>query len=455
MPYNEFAIRRHAARRMNTRPIVIGLSLLLNAEALSQTTPEAFHFETWSAKLQATYVWQKKPAFDAAYTGPNSLVPEGEVGYTMTSTLFLGVRPWAGGELWLNPETIQSQEFSNLTGLGGLSNGENQKGGGPTPRFYRARLFLRQTIDLGGEASKIDSGPNALAGATTSRRLVVTAGNFAVMDVFDNNSLSHDPRTQFFNWALMTYGAYDYAADSRGYTWGLAVEHYLDEWAFRAGRFAQPKESNGLPLDSRIFLHYGDQVEVEHAHEIGGQRGKVRVLGFRNVADMGSFRDALDHASVHGGTPAVADVRKNQSKTGLGVALDQSVSKDIGVFLRASWADGQTETYAFAEIDRSLQGGIVVKGRAWRRPDDALGAAAVVNGLSSAHADYLAAGGLGFFLGDGRITYGPETILEAYYSLAAFKGAGLTLDYQKITNPAYNRDRGPVQIYGFRAHFEF
>lgn len=195
---------------------------------------------TTQAKLQTTYVWQRKPAFPAAYSGTNSLSPEAERrSYTLSATAFLGTRTWQGGELYFNPEMIMGQSLSNLTGLGGLSNGENQKGGGPDPTFYLARLFVRHTWGYGGDRNKIESAPNQLAGQTDRRRLVLTAGKLSLTDIFDNNSFSHDPRTQFLNWSLMTHGAFDYAADQRGYSVGSALEFYYDDWAFRAGRFEQ------------------------------------------------------------------------------------------------------------------------------------------------------------------------------------------------------------------------
>ena len=413
--------------------------------------------EDWGAKIQATYVWQKQPGFNAAYSGPNSLRPEKEISYTFSTTAYLGFRPWQGGELYFNPEMIMSQSLSNLTGLGGLSNGENQKGGGPDPTFYLARLFVRHTWGFGGDRDKIESAPNQLAGQTDNRRLVLTAGKLGLIDIFDNNSFSHDPRTQFLNWSLMTHGAFDYAADQRGYSVGAALEFYYDEWAFRAGRFEQPIQSNGLPLDSRISAHYGDQVEIEHGHKISGQPGKLRLLVFHNRARMGGFQDALDFWNAHGraGVPDVGNVRKDQSKIGFGVSLEQNITQNIGLFARTSRNDGGEETYAFTEIERSLSGGIVVKGNSWGRQNDTIGIAYVKNGLSSVHRQYLANGGLGFFIGDGNINYQPEKISEVYYSLGVTKNTWLSLDYQHINNPAYNADRGPVRIVGARLHLEY
>lgn len=411
--------------------------------------------EDWSAHFQTTYVWQMHPGFGAAYDGPNSLQSQRETGYTLTATLFLGHRLWRGAELFFNPEMIQSVALSDLHGLGGLPNGENQKTGGPTARVYSARAFLRQTIRLGGDEAPVDAGPNQFSGQVFSHRLVVTVGEMALIDIFDNNAFAHDPRTQFLNWALMAGSASDYAADARGYTVGLAIEYYRDNWAFRFGHFAQPRQSNGPTLDYRLWRHFGENLEVEHRHTLWGRGGSVRVTPFLNYAKMGGFRDALACGATTASQPDLANVRRDQAKLGFGVGFDQDLTTDLGLFGRYSWNDGRTETFAFTEIDRSLTAGLAMRGRLWFRPRDTIGAAFAQNGLSDAHRDYLAAGGLGNFLGDGRLNYQPERILEAYYSFAAFSGLWLTLDGQYAMNPGYNADRGPVKFVAVRLHFEY
>ncbi|MDB5927088.1 MAG: porin [Betaproteobacteria bacterium] len=413
-------------------------------------------FENAAAHFQATYVYQHKPSFPALYSGANSLITQRERSYSFTATGFFGIRPWRGGELYFDPEVSQGIPLSGLTGLGGFTNGEIARTAGPHPVFYRARLFLRQTWGLGGGTDAVESDANQLAGSVDKRRVVVTAGNVSVTDLFDDNTYSHDARTQFLNWALVTHGAFDFAADARGYTWGLALEYFHDDWAFRAGRFMQPREPNQLALDTSIFRHYGDQIEVERAHTIAGQPGKLRVLGFRHVARMARFQDALDLAAQTGTTPDINAVRvSDQSKLGFGVNLEQSLTRDLGLFARASWADGKTETYAYAEIDRSMSGGLLMKGAAWARPQDSAGVAYVRNFLSGPHREYLAKGGLGFFIGDGRLNYRPEDIVEAFYSWNPVKHFWLSLDYQHIWNPAYNADRGPVHVGSVRLHVEF
>jgi hypothetical protein len=379
-----------------------------------------------------------------------------EKSYSFTATAFLGARLWQGGEIYFNPELSQGVPLSNLTGLGGFTNGEIARTAGPELKLYRARLFLRQSWNTGGERETVASDQNQLAGSMTKRRWVLTVGNFSVTDIFDNNAYNHDPRTQFLNWSLMDYGAYDFAADARGYTWGAALEWYYDEWALRAGRFIQPKESNGLALDPDIFAHYGDQLELEHGHDLAGHPGKLRALVFHNRAVMARFEDALNLAAATNTTPDLNAVRHNaQSKVGYGLNLEQELTSDVGLFARASWADGQTEAYAFTEIDNALSGGVLIQGGAWHRGEDSIGIAFARNGLSKAHRDYLAAGGLGFFLGDGRLNYRPEEIFETFYSLTVIKGSAISLNWQHITNPAYNGDRGAVNVFSVRGHTEF
>ena len=416
------------------------------------TVPE----EQWNAKFQATYVWQGKSAMHAAYSGANSLHAASETSYSFTTTAALGWRPWSGGELYLDPEAAQGKPLSDLTGLGCFTNGEMARSAGTTIKAYRARAIWRQTWGDGGPQDAVQSAANQLAGMVDRRRWVLTVGNQSVQDIFDNNRYSHDPRTQFLNWSLMTHGAYDYAGDARGYTWGLAVERYLDEWVLRAGRYAEPKLPNQQALDAQIFVHHGDQVELEHAHQVGGLDGKLRLLAFRNRMHMSRYQDALDQGEATASTPDLNAVRSaDHVKWGLGLNLEQTLGDDVGVFARASWADGATETYAFTEIDRSLSGGVVWQGAAWGRGGDTLGLGWVRNGLSQAHRDYLAVGGMGFFIGDGQLRYRPEQIIEAVYSLALGEHLWASLDVQHIRNPAYNADRGPVRVSAVRLHTEF
>lgn len=411
--------------------------------------------ERWNAHIQTTYIFQTKDPMHATYTGPNSLLPGREYGWSWSVTAAFGVRLWSGAELYFDPEMIAARAISHASGLGGLANGEIAKTSDPNPTIYYARLFLRQTWDLGGDSTHAESDMNQLAGSVASRRIVLTAGFYSPTDIFGQNTYAGDPRTQFFNAALMTYGAWDYPSDARGYTWGAALEYYRDNWVFRAGHFLEPRDPNGQQLNYRVFQDYGDVAEVEHDHTIAGKTGKVSILVYRNRAIMGAYEQALQYAAMFGGTPALSNVRATRVKTGFGVHVEQSLTEDIGAWVSWSQNNGSDEEYSYAEIDRQLQAGVSMKGTRWHRQDDMIGIAYTENALSSAHAAYLAAGGIGGFLGDGALNYHPENIYELYYSAKVVKGVTASLDYQHIANPGYNHDRGPVDFFGARMHLAF
>lgn len=417
--------------------------------------------EEYSARFQATYNWQQHGAFRSSYAGPYSLLGGGDKMYTFSATAHLGFRPWAGGEIYFNPEVVQGMPFTgNLVGLGGFTNGEATRAGGPNPTFYRQRLFLRQTWNQGGGSEAIGGEANQLAGSVDRHRTVLTVGNFSTLDVFDDNRYAKDPRTQFMNWSHWTYGAFDYAADARGFGWGAALEWYRGDWVFRAGRMSSPRVPNGLEIDPALGSHFGDQIEIEKAHVIGGQPGRVRVLAWRNRAVLASFQDALAwlkaNPGVYNDPSALIASRKGEKiKYGLGVNVEQALGKDLGVFLRVMQADGRTETHAFTEIDASLSVGLQQTGQRWGRPDDSWGLALARNHLSTDRRRFLEAGGISFFIGDGALRYRPETILEVYYSLRVHKAMWMTLDWQRIDNPAYNADRGPLNVFAVRLHAEF
>jgi high affinity Mn2+ porin len=405
------------------------------------------------AHAQATYIWQHKPSFGAPYSGPNSLSPDRERGYTFSSTLFLGGKI-GDTELYFNPEFVQGVSLSGLHGLGAFTNGENQRASGRELQGYRARLFVRQTWNLGGPMEDQASAQNQVKTQYAAERIVVTAGNLSVLDVFDVMDYSRDARTQFMNWASLTYGAWDYGADARGYTWGAAVEYISPAWQARAGRFLVPVESNGLRLDWTFMKRYADAAELEAPYKLFGRGAIARAMFFRNQVTAGGYDEALAASSISGGTPDVALVRREQTKHGFGLSTQVEVTPDIGAYVRAGWNDGKTETFMFTEIDRSFATGALVKGGRWGRPDDKAGIAAYWNGLSQPHRDYLAAGGEGFFLGDGQLNYGLEKVAEAFYSWGFTKRFSVSLGGQRIWNPGYNRDRGPVNIFGLRLHAE-
>jgi high affinity Mn2+ porin len=315
-------------------------------------------------------------------------------------------------------------------------------------------MFIRQTIKLGGETQTVDASINQFSGSQTADRLVITVGKFAVTDVFDNNKYAHDSRNDFMNWALIDTGTFDYAADAWGYTYGAAAEWYQGFWTVRAGIFDLSIVPNSTDLDPQ-FGQVQWVGEIERRYELWQQRGKIAVTGFLTRGRMGSFNDAVQLAMMTGVPASTASVRQYSSRSGISLNLEQQIADDLGVFVRAGLADGSKEPYEFTDIDRTVAAGFALSGKRWNRPDDTVGFAGVVNGISNAHEAYFSAGGLGVLAGDGMLPNpGAEQIIETYYSLP-ISFWRLTFDYQFIVNSAYNRDRGPVSVVGTRLHAQF
>jgi hypothetical protein len=437
--------------------------------------------ETWNVYGQFTYISSWKRPFSAPYTNVNgstaSLVPDAERSFTGSFTLFFGTKLWPGGEGYFVPEVISERPLSKLRGLGGsIQNFELQKTGGETPQLYRARTFLRQTFGFGGDHVEKTSDPMQLASVVDARRLVLTIGNFTILDVFDRSSVNWDPRQTFLNMAFMTHSSWDFPSDARGYSWGGTAELYWDDWAFRYGRITPPKNPNDLAQEFRFFTFYGDQIELEHDHSLFGQSGAVRLLGFRNRVDTGRFDDAIAaykadpvHANAAACEPAqlynygsrnftapdLCWVRKPNVKLGVGLNVEQHVTPDLGFVVRALYADGKTEVDAFNPADRSISFAAVGKGTSWHRPFDVAGVGFASAWISQIHADYLAMGGVDGFVGDGRLNKAAESVVEAFYSFNLLDAIWLTADFQHIWNPGFNADRGPVTIFGGRVHAEF
>jgi high affinity Mn2+ porin len=411
--------------------------------------PEAF-----AAYGQATLVSQSHGSFASPYQGKNSLGPGADVATTTDLTLFLGARLSEGGELWANPEIDQGFGLSNTLGLGGYPSGEAYKVGNNRPYQRLPRLFFRQTFNLGGEAQTLAASANQLSGTRTDDNVILTAGKFSVVDVFDTNAYAHDPRSDFFNWAVVESGAFDYAADAWGFTKGVSAEWTQSWWTLRGGFFDLSTTPNTTVLDP-TFAQHEWLAELEKRYQWGEHPGKLKLLVFSNAGKMGGYRDALQAAS--GSAPDTAAVRRGAQQSGFALNLEQELAADLGAFARASQNGGKYEAFDFTEINQSLSGGVALKGDRWGRDSDTLGAAFAVNGLSSDARSYFAAGGIGILIGDGHLNYGAEKILEGYYAWATprVEQLTLTLDYQYIANPAYNRDRGPVSIFGLRAHKEF
>ena len=433
--------------------------------------------ENWNAYGQFTYISSWKPSFSAAYTNLNgsinSLLPTAERSFTATVTLYLGVKLWKGAEAYVVPEVISELPLSQLRGLGGgIQNFELQKGGTPTPQIYHSRLFVKQTFGFGGKRVAQESGPMQLGTSYDSRRLVLVAGNFSILDFFDKNAFDIDPRQGFLGLGFLTYAAWDFASDARGYSYGGVAELDWDNWAVRVARITPPKDPNQLPVDFRLFKYYGDQIELEHNHQVHGRDGTVRLLAYRNHEDMGRFADAIaafeanpaenattcpgfNYGSENASAPDLCWVRKPNVKHGIGMFAEQYLTQDIGVFARAMYSDGQTEVDAYTAADRSAAFGLLGKGSLWSRAGDVAGIGVNLGWISKVHAQYLAIGGVDGFIGDGAITPAAETALDMFYSLRLRKWTWLSGDYQHVVNPGFNSARGPVDIFSVRVHGEF
>jgi high affinity Mn2+ porin len=416
------------------------------------------HFDNWEIHVQTTYLQQGYPAFRSAYIGADSLTPWAQTRNTWTSSIFLGVRLWEGGELYYNPELLQGFGLHNTTGAAGFPNGEAQKSNFPYPRYSTSRLFLRETIELGGEQESVENSYGQLAGKRDISRLTFHVGRFAVHDLFDTNAYAKDPRIDFMNWSVWAAGAFDYPADKIGLGWGAVAELNQKYWALRFGYFLAPNEPNANEFDMNWFRRGGYVGELETRHWLFSRAGKIRIGIWTDTYFSGSYREAVDLTLINPDldpTDAIVATRRGRTKYGYYINVEQAVTNEVGLFGRWSWNDGKNEIAAFTDIDNSLSLGASIKGTPWRRPEDRIGLAVVTNGLSQDHRDYIAAGGLGILIGDGRLNYRRENIIETYYAMNLCKGITLTFDYQFMKNPAYNADRGPISFFTGRLHGEF
>lgn len=412
----------------------------------------------WSLYGQFTNVTQWHPAFTSPYEGPNSLDPHSDNNETSDLTVYAGYRIWPGGEIWANAEIDQGFGLSDTLGVAGFPNGEAYKVGENTPYIRLPRLFYRQVIGLGGNEQVIGADINQMGGSQLTDNIALTVGKFSVVDVFDTNTYAHDPRSDFLNWSIADSGAFDYAADAWGYTYGGTIEWTQSTWTLRGGLFDLSKYPNTTTLDPNFDkLNQVEWVgELERRYQWEGRPGKIKLLGYINEGNMGSYEDAVRLAQQTNSTPNTALVRHETSQPGFAVNLEQELTSNLGMFARASMNAGRNETFEFTDINKSVAAGLSLKGDDWGRHDDTFGLAVVANGLSSAARNYFAAGGMGVLIGDGQLPhYDLEKIMETYYSLHAIKQMMLTLDYQYIVNPAYNQDRGPVSVFGIRVHVEF
>jgi high affinity Mn2+ porin len=408
--------------------------------------------QQWNWHVQNTDIVDWHPGFPAKYSGPHSLSDGPEVQETVSLDLMAGARLWHGAEFHADGLIWQGFGFSKTFGAEGFPNGEAFRAGTESPNIVFARLFVRQTIGLGGDQEAVADQDFSLAGMQDISRITVTLGKLSAKDVFDNNAYANNARTQFMNLGLTANEAWDYPADSLGFATGIALELNQPHWTLRYGFFQVPRFSNGLAQDQSYLRAWAMVTEFERRYSINGHPGAVRLLGFLNQAHMGSYQDTLNNPSLNEDITLTRDYR---FKFGFGLNWEQELTKSIGAFVRLGWSDGRNEAWMFSDVDHSASFGLSVKGDSWHRPRDTFGVAGVINGISPVHRDFFAAGGLGIFAGDGKLNYGLEQIAETYYDFEICKAMYGALDYQFIANPAFNRDRGPVSVLSARIHVSF
>ncbi len=416
----------------------------------------------YGANAELTDILQNLFPFHSAYSGTNSLPSRRETEVSHSYTLYLWAHPTPRFEAYVNPELALGQGTGAGDGLAAYSNGDLIGQPNFRPQPYLARAFVRYRVPLegGGPKQAIKSGNETIGGNLPASRLVFVAGKFAVSDHIDLNTYANNARNQFFNNAFVNNLAYDKAGDPRGYTDGGIVSIIRPGLAVRFGSVALPTVSGGPDVSYNLRSQHAEQLEVEtHPKLLGGAKAQamiLRLLAYRNEGTMGRYRDAL--AAAQGMTPDVTAVRRRGAfKYGFGLNFEQGISDGgaSGIFGRFGWNDGQTETFSYAEADRVASFSGQVSGAHWKRANDILGVAVAQSDLSSAHKEYLAAGGLGLTLGDGALSYGSERVAEVYYSYQLTSNASLSPDYQFIKNPGFNRDRGPVSLAALRLHLTF
>ena len=425
--------------------------------------------ENWNFHGQNTDIVQGYPGFSAQASGPNSLPTGGQTRESVSLDLMGGVRLWPGAEAHIDGLMWQGFGVNDTLGAEGFPNGEAFRLGTAVPNGSITRLFVRQTIGLGGEQEDIPDDPVTLAGREDVSRLTLTLGRFSPKDVFDNNAYANDPRTEFMNWGLMANEAWDYPADAIGYTTGLAVELNQPKWTLRYGFFQMPRYPNNLTGDDRylkwpfdgtaqdgpFMQSWGMVTELERRYAIGEHPGAVRLLAFLNRANMAEYPAATAILLANGPDADFSAARSFRYKYGFGLNWEQEIVKNVGVFSRLGWNDDREEGWVFSDVGHAGSVGLSVKGAFWDRPEDTFGVAGVMSGISKAEQEFLAAGGTGILAGDGSLNYGWEKILETYYDFKVWKTVRAAVDYQFICDRAFNRDRGPISVFGGRVHWEF
>lgn len=409
--------------------------------------------QNWLFHMQGTEIGLGQPGFRSPYKGTNSIPPDDDFRQTSTLDIYLGARLWPGGEAYADVGYYQGFGFGNTHGIAAFPNAEGSKVGQRIGDGILPHLFFRQTFGFGGEQEELEADQLQLREKVDISRLTFTIGRLTTGDQFDVNAYAHDPTRQFLNWALVNNGAYDYAGDSYGYIEGATLELNQKEWALRYGIFDVPRVSNGFAKDLHLLKAWQQVIELEERYTILDRSGKVRLLGWLESAHMGSYSETLADPAL---MEDITKTRRYRYQYGFALNVEQSISESIGVFMRASWRDGQSEVWQYTDIDDSVSTGLQVKGNSWNREGDTVGIAGIIDGISPAHRAFLAAGGLGPLVGDGKLPhYSLEKVIEIYYDVEVTKNIHFAVDYQFVANPAYNADRGPINVFGSRIHFQF
>lgn len=415
--------------------------------------------EDWNVFGQYTNVTQWNGRFTSppprrVIEDPKTFLPISQRKSTNDATLFIGKRLADNTEFYLNPEIDQGFGLSDAMGIAGYVSGTAYKLGKANPYGKLQRAFVRHTINLGGDVQTLESDANQLAGKRSSDNVIVTVGKFSVVDIFDNNRYAHDPRGDFLNWSVLDSGGFDYAADAWGFTFGAAVEWNQGNWTWRNGLFNLSTEPGGVKFGYN-FKQFELVTELERRHQIGDRSGAIKALAYVNNGFMASYADAVRWGVSNNQTPDVAAVRKRGSMPGAALIVEQELTPTLGMFVRASANSGKKETFDFTEITRSLVVGLSKNGADWGRAQDTVGLAVVRNHLSTDGQRYFDAGGQGILIGEGYMPYASEGIIESYYQWQVSKWLSVALNYQRISKPGYNRERGPVNVGGLRLHAEF
>jgi high affinity Mn2+ porin len=468
--------------KKNDMRIIITIFLvftsILTTDARQDDSTNVAHHKLpwWNFHVQNTYIGQGDPGFSAKYSGWNSLSSSAQIQETATLSFFAGLRLWPGAEVHAEFLTWQGFGLSQTFGIEAFPNGDAYKAGSAFPNFTFAHLFIRQTFALGREQEDVADDPLTIAGRQAISRITITVGRMTPLDFCDGNTYAKDPHTQFLNWATMANLTWDYGEDQIGYVTGLAIDLHQPKWSLRYGFFQMPAAKNSFTADDQIlmwpergsdgpfFKAWAMMAEFEYRFNIKAHPGAIRFMPWLDEADFASYKVATAMLLAHppsdtlgpgAGITIPAASHAYRLKYGFGLNWEQEVAKNVGLFSRLGWNNGQLEAFTFTDVNWTASLGASVKGEAWRRKHDTFGMVYIVSGASVANQKFLQAGGTDILDGDGGLRYSPERVLEAYYNFHIWRTLQITIDYQIVSNPAFNHDRGPVDIMGARLHWSF